>query len=211
MRPIFATFENMNRLSGAVVGILLLIVRPASAERLPPTVAPSHYMLWFAPDFEKQTFRGRETIQVQLIGPATSITLHAAEITFGSVSVTSGGRTQAARVTLDGQAETATLTVPQWLNAGPATIDITYGGILNDKLRGFYISNANNRSYAVSQMEATDARRAFPSFDEPAFKATFDIALMVNSGDTALSNGRELSDTPGPEPGKHTVRFSTTP
>ncbi len=75
--------------------------------------------------------------------------------------------------------------MPQQLNAGAASIDITYIGILNDKLRGFYISNANNRSYAVSQMEATDARRAFPSFDEPAFKATFDISLMVNAGDTA--------------------------
>jgi aminopeptidase N len=201
----------MNRLWGAAVGILLLIASPAVAERLPTTVVPSHYTLWFAPDLEKQTFRGRESIQVQVLAPATSITLHAAEITFGTVSVTSGGRTQAARVSLDAQAETATLTVPQRLNAGPASIEIAYGGILNDKLRGFYISNANNRSYAVSQMEATDARRAFPAFDEPAFKATFDISLMVNSGDIAISNGRELSDTPGPEPGKHTVRFSTTP
>ena len=96
-------------------------------------------------------------------------------------------------------------------NVGGALIQITYTGILNDKLRGFYLSKANGRRYAVSQMEATDARRAFPSFDEPAYKATFDISLLIDNGDTAISNGAQVSDTPGPEPGKHTVQFAPTP
>jgi len=60
-------------------------------------------------------------------------------------------------------------------------------------------------------MEATDARRAFPSFDEPRFKATFDVSLMVDAADTAISNGAVVSDEPGPETGKHTLRFATTP
>jgi aminopeptidase N len=139
------------------------------------------------------------------------VTLNAAEINFSEVTITSGGRTQTARVTLDEARETATFTVPQPIAEGRATIQITYSGILNDKLRGFYISKANGRKYAVSQLEATDARRAFPSFDEPAFKATFDISLMVDSADTAISNGKQLSDTPGPEPGKHTLTFARTP
>ena len=84
-------------------------------------------------------------------------------------------------MTLDASRETATFTVPQPIAEGQATIQITYTGILNDKLRGFYISKANGRKYAVSQMEATDARRAFPSFDEPAFKATFDISMTDRS------------------------------
>jgi aminopeptidase N len=54
-------------------------------------------------------------------------------------------------------------------------------------------------------MEATDARRAFPSWDEPAYKATFDVTLMIDSADTAISNGAQMSDTPGPEAGKHTL------
>jgi aminopeptidase N len=187
------------------------IAVPAAAQRLPGGVTPEHYTLWFAPDLDKATFRGRAEIRVRLDVPASAVTLHAAEITFGEVTLEAGGRTQPAAVRLDEKTETATLTVPQRMAAGPATIRITYTGILNDKLRGFYLSKANGRNYAVSQMEATDARRAFPSFDEPAKKATFEISLMVDAADTAISNGRPLTDTPGPEPGKHTVTFATTP
>ena len=194
-----------------LVATLCLTALPALAQRLPGGVTPTHYALWFAPDLEQETFRGRETIAVTLAAPATSITLHAAEITFGEVTVKDTGGTQTARVTLDEKTETATFTVPRAVSKGPATIQVTYAGILNDKLRGFYLSRANGRKYAVSQMEATDARRAFPSFDEPAYKATFAISLMIDAADHAISNGRQVSDTPGPEPGKHTVTFAPTP
>jgi aminopeptidase N len=189
---------------------LVLAAAPAHAQRLTDAVIPEHYTLWFAPDLAKETFRGRATIQAVVTQRSNSITLHSAELEFGEVTITSGGRTQTAKVTTNPGAETATFTVPQQLPEGPVTIEVTYNGILNDKLRGFYLSEANGRKYAVSQMEATDARRAFPSFDEPAFKATFDISLMVDRGDVAISNGKVVSDTPGPEPGKHTVTFSRT-
>ena len=193
-----------------VVSAVLLAV-PAFAQRLPGGVTPEHYTLWFAPDLAKATFRGRETIRVQVARPTTTVTLHAAEIAFGEVTVTAGGQAQRARVTEDATNEMVTLTVDRPVPAGTASIAITYTGLLNDKLRGFYLSVANGRRYAVSQMEATDARRAFPSFDEPAYKATFDISLTVAAADTVLSNGRQISDTPGPETGTHTVAFATTP
>ena len=150
--------------------------RPPAVRDCQHIARPENYRLWFAPDLEKETFRGRATIRVQLTEATSVITLHAAEIAFDKVRITSAGVAQDATVTLHPESETASLTVPQPLAAGPAEIDITYTGILNDKLRGFYLSQANGRKYAVSQMEATDARRAFPSFDEPAFKATFDIS-----------------------------------
>jgi aminopeptidase N len=201
----------MVRVTRILVAVLFLTVIPGNAQRLAGGVVPEHYSLWFAPDLEKETFRGRASIDVVLTEPASSITLHAAEIAFGEVTMTSGGRTQTARVTTDSSTETATLTVPRSLAEGRATIQITYTGLLNDKLRGFYISKANGRKYAITQLEATDARRAFPSFDEPAHKATFDISMMIDAGDSAISNGRQLSDTPGPEPGKHTLTFARTP
>jgi aminopeptidase N len=96
------------------------------------------------------------------------------------------------------------------LPAGKAHLTIAYSGILNNELRGFYLSKTAKRNYAVTQFESTDARRAFPSFDEPAFKATFNVALTVDKGDTVISNTNQISDTPvGAD--KHTIAFATTP
>jgi aminopeptidase N len=192
---------------------LLFFLAPAGAgaQRLSGDVIPEHYTLWFAPDLNKDTFRGRTTIDARTTTSGRSLTLHAAELSFGEVTITAGGRTQKATVTMNEKDETATLTVAEPIGEGAVTIDISYTGILNDKLRGFYRSTANGRKYALSQLEATDARRAFPSFDEPRFKATFDVSLTVPQGDTVISNGLPKSDTPGPEPGTHTVVFERTP
>jgi aminopeptidase N/puromycin-sensitive aminopeptidase len=184
----------------------------AGAQRLPGGVVPEHYSLTFTPDLAAATFSGEEDIQIQLQRPVNrAITLNSAEIQIQKATVTQGGKSQEAQVSLDPAKEQATLEMAGPLGPGPASIHIQFTGILNDKLRGFYLAKTKLRRYAVSQFEATDARRAFPSFDEPALKADFDISLIIDSTDTAISNGRVISDTPGPGAGKHTLRFSTTP
>ena len=193
--------------------ILFLLLAPhaAAAQRLPETVTPVHYDITVAPDLAAAKFTGEVTIRVRVVRPTTAITLNAAEITFGDVTVRAAARTQRATVALDEAKEQATLTVPSPLEAGDAEIHIKYDGILNDDLRGLYLSHANNRRYAVTQLEATDARRMFPSFDEPAYKATFALTAIIDRADSAISNGSVLSDTPGPGGGKHTIKFDTTP
>lgn len=190
---------------------LTLAATPLFAQRLPGGVTPEHYTLWFAPDVQKATFRGKADIRVRIDKPATTITMNAAELAFDTVTIESGGKSVTATVAERPKDEMVTLTAPSALPAGPATIHAVYRGILNDKLRGFYLSKGATRNYAVTQMEPTDARRAFPSFDEPDKKATFDISLLIPAGDMAISNGAVVSDTPGPEPGTHTVTFATTP
>jgi aminopeptidase N/puromycin-sensitive aminopeptidase len=185
--------------------------RPAAAQRLPSTVRPRHYTLTLTPDLKAATFSGVESIEVILVDPVDQITLNAAEIVFQSVTVTTDGERQAATITLDKDKQQATFTFREPLPAGKATLVIQYSGILNNELRGFYLSKTAKRNYAVTQFESTDARRAFPSFDEPAFKATFDISLVVDSGDTAISNSPIETDTPGPAAGKHTLKFFSTP
>jgi aminopeptidase N len=191
--------------------LFLLGAVTAAAQRLPSTVTPVHYDITVAPRLAEATFAGNVTIRLRLASPASAISLNAAEITFGSASITAAGRTQKAEVVLDAAKEQATFRVPAAVPAGEAELTIAYEGILNDDLRGLYLSKANNRRYAVTQLEATDARRMFPSFDEPAFKATFALTAIIDEKDHAISNGAVLSDTPGPAPGKHTVKFETTP
>src|SRR5512146_615989 len=183
----------------------------ASGQRLPQMVIPSHYALTLTPDLKAATFTGVETIDVSVNNPVKAITLNSAEITFDSVSVSAAGKEQKAAVSLDKAKEQATFTFADALPAGKATLSIHYRGILNGQLRGFYLSKTARRNYAVTQFEPTDARRAFPSFDEPAMKASFDISLVVDAEDTGISNGPIVSDTPGPGAGKHTLKFLTTP
>lgn len=194
---------------GLLLGLTWLAPpRAADAQRLPTSVRPEHYDLAFDVNLTRARFQGTESIHVQLDEATNRILLHAVAITFREVTIESGGAAQRASVTTTGQL--ALFTVPRALEPGTAIIRIAYTGVLNDELRGFYLSHANGRRYAVSQLEATDARRAFPSFDEPVFKTTFDITVTIDAGDTAISNGRIVSDTPGPEPNRHTLRFSTT-
>ena len=181
------------------------------AQRLPDTIRPQHYTLKLTPDLKAATFTGSETIDVTLAEPTASITLNAHDLTFQSVKIEAAGKEQPATVSLNREKQQATFTVPSQLPAGNARIAVEYSGILNGELRGFYLSKTARRNYAVSQFESTDARRAFPSFDEPAFKATFDVSLVVDKNDTAISNGPIIKDTPGPGDDKHTLKFLTTP
>jgi aminopeptidase N len=192
--------------------ILLAFFAPCTfSQRLPDIAAPENYQLTFAPDFLKDNFAGDETIQIRILKPTSQIVLNSAEIDFQQAVLSSHGMEQKAAVTVDKDKEMATLSVERTLEPGPATIRIQFRGILNDELRGLYLGrDRDGNKYAVTQFEATDARRAFPSFDEPAFKATFDIAVTTDKDLTAISNGRVISDTPGPGENKHTVRFATT-
>ena len=188
-----------------------LLTSFVAAQRLPELAVPENYKLSFAPDFQKDNFTGEETIQVRILKATSQIVLNSAEIQFQEATVSSGHTTQRATITLDKAKEMAILAFPTALQPGLATVHIKYVGILNDELRGLYLGkDKDGHKYAVTQFEATDARRAFPSFDEPSYKATFDVTVVTDKGLVAISNRKVLSDTPGPGAAKHTVKFATT-
>lgn len=194
----------------AVVIFGLLTLSIATAQRLPETAKPENYKLTFTPDLENAKFEGDETIAVRVLKQTSEITLNAVDIDFHEVTIASGGTTQKATLAPDKEKEMVVLSVEKPVAAGPATIHITYTGVLNSEMRGLYLGKDDQgRRYAASQFEATDARRAFPSFDEPDYKATFDITAVTDKGQVAISNYKVVSDTPGPGE-KHTVKFATT-
>jgi aminopeptidase N len=196
------------------IAILLLISAipvPSAAQRLPRNVTPEHYDLVITPNLAEATFAGDETIRVTIQDSTRDVTLNAADVTFDRVTIAQDRQEQTAAINANAALEQVTFQVPRPLHPGPASIHISYKGALTDQLRGLYLSKTEKRRYAVSQLEATDARRMFPGFDEPAFKATFSLTAIIDRSDVAISNGAVTSDTPGPTPGKHTVVFDTTP
>ncbi|MBA3915021.1 MAG: M1 family metallopeptidase [Acidobacteriales bacterium] len=195
-----------------LLAIFAAMVSLASAQRLPHTAVPENYHLTLTPDLKKATFTGDETITIRVIVPTSEIVLDALEIELQDATITSGGQTQTAHVTPDKANEMVKLAVDKRLAPGAATLKIHYTGTLNDQLRGFYLGKQDDGThYAATQFESTDARRAFPSFDEPAFKATYDITMIADKDMKVLSNSPESSDKPGPGDDKHTVTFATTP
>jgi aminopeptidase N len=206
----FRIKESMKRILWGA-GVCAMFSSLCFGQRLPRIAVPNNYHLTFAPDFAKDNFVGLETIQVQILQPTSKIVLHAADINFEDASISSGSTNQKAKVTLDETSQTATLSVDRTIEPGRAAISIRYTGILNDQLRGFYLGREDSgQKYAGTQLEATDARRAFPSFDEPEYKATFDIAVIADQQYAVISNAAVVSDRAGPGEGKHTVRFATT-
>jgi aminopeptidase N len=193
------------------VTLFLAVAGQGVAQRLPRQAIPSHYDLVLTPNIRQRSYTGDETIQIQVLASTTSITLNAVDIHFQQVFISAGGHRQTATVTVQPGKEMAVLTVGTELRRGPATIHIVFSGVLNNELRGFYLAREAGHSYAVTQFEPTDARRAFPCFDEPALKATFHVTLIAPKGNTAISNSAIVSDTPGPDADQHTIHFATSP
>src|SRR6185312_15968294 len=155
--------------------VLIFLPLLAGAQRLPYGLSAKHYALTFTPDLQKAVFSGDETLDVEVNKAANEFILNSAELEFQEATIIQDNKTQTAKWNFAADKEQATLTVADPLEPGPATIHIKYTGILNYKLRGFYLARTKERNYATTQFESTDARRAFPSLDEPAYKATFDI------------------------------------
>ncbi len=188
---------------------------PENPHRLPRSVVPRRYDLTLEPDLDAATFAGHEAVTVEVVEPTAEIVINAVDLEIDEATLTTaGGEPLAATVTLDAEAERATLAFGSELPLGEATLALRFRGVLNDKLVGFYRSTfvdheGTERVLATTQMEATDARRAFPCWDEPDAKAVFGVTLVVPDDLLAISNAGEIGREPVGE-GRVAVRFADT-
>ncbi len=182
---------------------------PLRPYRLPDHVRPTRYDVRLRPSLDDATFTGAVSIRLDVDEPVSTIVLNAVELGIEQVEV--DGET--ASWELDADSERMTIVTAQPITASEATLFVRFTGILNDKLRGFYRStyvdsDGNEQVIATTQMQATDCRRAFPCWDEPAFKAVFGITLDVEDGLTAISNGPEAERSSAD--GRTVIRFADT-
>ena len=165
--------------------------------RLPQSVVPQHYRLGLSivPDLER--FSGCVEIDVLIREPVDRIWMHGADLAFDAIDVlTESGDRFAVEfhdVNADGLGY---LLIARRIGAAGIELSFEYTVPFSDGLHGLYKVVVGDDSYAFSQFETIYARRAFPSFDEPAFKTPFDIHVTTREGYRALSNTREINREP---------------
>ena len=178
-----------------------VVTESANPYRLARTVVPSAYRIFLTPDLEKATFAGRVEVEIEITESISEMTLHALNLELGAATVSSDGTSyRSLEHRLDETYETVTFVFDRALPSGPAVFEVAFDGTLNDQLVGFYRSTfvddeGTTHVIATTQFEETDARRAFPCWDEPIFKATYQVNLTIPSHLAAYSNSPVDTDT----------------
>ena len=182
---------------------------------LPEDITPKRYDITLKPDLERFTFEGSESVEVEVNAATRRIVVHATELEIHAATLERAGVSrEPTDIEANEEEETVAFVFGETLEPGPARLAVQFTGQLNDKMHGFYRSvyqrDGEQRTMAVTQFEATDARRAFPCWDEPARKAVFAVTLVVPEDRVAVSNMPPRAVETGDD-GLKTVRFADTP
>src|ERR1043166_9229254 len=184
----------------------------ATPGKLPKTIVPVHYAIELTPDLQNLSLAGVEVVDIEVREASARLVLNAVNTTFGAVTVDDDA--QRAEVTLDATAETATLTFPQPLAAGLHRLRISFTARINRFGSGLffvdYPTGEGIKRMISSKLEPADARRIFPCWDEPAFKASFALTVTVPRTHLAVGNMPVTREEPV-APDLKRVSFAPTP
>ena len=183
--------------------------------RLPKYIKPEKYELTIKPDLDGFTFEGEEVIHLNIEKSTKEITLHSKDLKISAVEFRGKSlEVRSKSIKYNQKNETATFVFNKTIPKGKGELCLKFTGVLNDKMRGFYRARYNHNGkeahMATAQFEATDARMAFPCFDEPAHKAIFDVTMIVPKNLTAISNTIETSVAEHSS-GYKVVKFASSP
>jgi tricorn protease interacting factor F2/3 len=174
---------------------------------------PINYKIHLEPNLETFVFTGRTDIETKTENLVDKVVLNANDLTFRSCKVKNEERFHDCEFSFDADKQEITIMLPETMT-DTIELAIDYTGNINDLLVGFYRSKYEHEGkvkyVAVTQFEERDARRAFPCFDHPAMKATFDIEFVINEVLKAISN-MPIMEEKNIGDGKKLVRFELTP
>src|SRR5215831_10369540 len=183
----------------------------ATPGKLPKTVAPVHYALDLTPDLDKLTFSGSEAVDIDVMEPTGRLVLNAVDMTIDAAAIDGEA---APAITSDAAAQTVTLAFPNAIAAGRHKLRLSFMGRINRFGRGLFAVDyptAEGRKQMISShLEPADARRIFPSWDEPAFKASVALTVTVPQAFLAVSN-MPVAQEEATGDGKKRVTFQPTP
>lgn len=213
-----------DRLIGPIAISFIALANPCAAQdsksafTLPIGIAPKTYDLYVAPDLQKRSFAGKETVTIVVDLPVTEVVLNGAELKINDASLLDSADKLLGRLEVRPEPKFERIHFISKKTVAPGTykVAIDFTGILNDKLRGFYRSEFKDGDgkihlIATTQMEPTDARRMFPCFDEPRYKATYKVTAAIDPALTAISNSPIADDKVDKATNRRVIRFAETP
>ena len=176
-------------------------------------IRPIHYKIHVEPDLAKFQFTGKLELLLEVPGPASEVCLNILDLAIWKCGLMGQERGEVCAFSVDPRKEELRIFFPQPVS-GEVCLVVDYVGEINSRMAGFYrsryVRDGKERYAAVTQFEESDARRAFPCFDHPSVKATFEVEMMIDAGLTALSNTALAEEKPL-EDGRKLVRFERTP
>jgi aminopeptidase N len=161
--------------------------------KLPKQVVPQKYSIRIKPDMEKLTFTGSEAIKIEVRESVNQLVLNALELQITTASI-DGKALAGSALKLDPKEETLTISLSEQLTTGTHTLVLTFAGKINQQGQGLYYAryqeegSGEQKTMLGTQFEATDARRMFPCWDEPSFRARFQLTAVLPENFLAVSN-----------------------
>jgi len=182
--------------------------------KLPKTIAPRHYVIHLEPDENQMTVDGAEAVEIEVLKPTHQILMNAGNMKIWNATLTHSGAREKLVPEQDVTEQQVKFTTAQDLRPGTYTLSFCFRSPINTESRGLFLqhyqANGKTETILATQMRPDKARQMFPCWDEPAFRATFQLSVKVDKKTSAVSNMPDVTEQPiGND--KKIVIFGRTP